>query len=176
MKVQVLSAAVAGCLIGSLAWAQAPDLPKRKAGQWAMSVILSARPDKPIVMEQCIDGKTDATLQKTAAGMQEQAGCKTRFRKTAAGYESDATCKMNGSTVVSHSLTSGDFSSAYQVDVNATYTPPLSGMSQRHTTVKARYTGPCKPGMNAGDISMNGKKIGSVGPGGQAHPGAGQAR
>lgn len=168
MKTQRIAVCTLLVVASSLAGAQT-DLPKRKAGQWEMKMEMSNVPGRVITTEQCIDDKTDAELQKRALEMKGQNSCQNSSRKTASGYEFDSSCKMGETTITSHAVMSGDFSSAYQIKTHATYTPALMGMTQSDMTINVRYEGACSAGMNPGDISMNGVKLGSMGgQGGQA--------
>jgi hypothetical protein len=150
-------------LAGNLAYAQVPDLPKRKAGLWEMKMEMSSTPGRVMISEQCIDEKTDAQLQNQALAIKDQLGCSRQNRKTLHGYEIDSTCKMDGRTVVSHAVLSGDFSRAYTLESHATYTPPIGKLSAATVKVTTRYLGACKAGMQPGDIRMNGVKVASVG-------------
>lgn len=162
MKMQRIAVCILLLVAGGLAGAQT-DLPRRKAGQWEMKMEMSSVPGRVITTEQCIDDKTDAELQKRALEMKGQNNCQNSSHKTAGGYEFDSSCKMGETTINSHAVMSGDFSSAYLIKTHATYTPALMGMTQSDMTINVRYEGACQAGMNPGDISMNGVKLGSVG-------------
>lgn len=120
-------------------------------------------------MEQCIDEKTDAELQKRSLQGNGKSECRLiSSKKTLRGWEVDSVCQQGQTTIKGHTVMVGDFSSAYQMDSITTFSPPVQGMSEMKSTMKVRYLGACKPDMRPGDMSMNGVKMGGVGYPGQA--------
>lgn len=67
-----------------------------------------------------------------------------------------------------HTVMSGDFQSAYQMDNTTTFEPPLQGMKEMKSTMKVRHLGACKADMKPGDMTVNGMKLGQGGAPGQA--------
>jgi len=154
----------AGVLLASaLLQAQASELPQRRAGMWIMTMELSARPGQTVTSEQCVDGKTDARMQSHGLQMNEQGNCRISRRKNGESYQMDSECRQGSTVVKSHSVIDGDFSSAYRMKTDVTYSPALMGKTHAQMRVSARYAGACKAGMQPGDIFMNGIKVGSLG-------------
>lgn len=143
--------------LASLAFGQSADYPKRKSGLWEIQIESSQAAARPMKMLQCIDDKTDADMQKRAMQGGGNTSCsKSSMKKTAAGYEMDSVCKQGNTTITSHGTVSGDFQSAYQIDMQSRFDPPLEGMQETRSRMKVRHLGACTDGMKPGDVSMNG--------------------
>lgn len=139
------------------------EMPQRKAGMWQMQMSTDA-PKAPgnMQMEQCIDERTDAEMQKSSltGGPGGTGRCEVKSqRKTATGMEMETVCKHERSTVTTRAVMSGDFQSAYTMDMRSHFDPPQAGVADNHTVMKMRYLGPCKAGMSPGDMMVNGMKI-----------------
>lgn len=131
--------------------ASAVDLPKRKSGQWEISTSQTGGPPGPVA-QMCIDEKTDDLTRQLAAGAVTCS--KQEIRREADRYVAESVCKLGDSTATTRTVISGDFASIYQADIEATYSPPLMGMSEGRSTVTARWLGPCRSGQRPGDVTM----------------------
>jgi hypothetical protein len=133
--------------------AVAGDIPKRKAGLWEMHTQMDGMPGGP-PMQMCVDPASDNLMQQRA---QEKSDCSTMDVKTGAGRTTiHAVCRMQGSTVTTDAVFTGNFESGYKGDMKMRYNPPLQGMSETHMTQEAKWLGPCKPGQKPGDVIMPG--------------------
>ncbi len=133
--------------------AQSQDLPKRKAGLWE----IKATPGQgvpPTVMQQCTDEAFEAQMQKTALEQSKTMCSKNEIKRDGNTITSEAVCKIGSTTVTSRSVTSGDFSKAYKVEVKSTFTPPLMGKASDTTVMEARWLGPCAAGQKPGAMTM----------------------
>jgi hypothetical protein len=170
MNKRFLAASIGlGLFVGAVC-AQTFDMPKRKSGQWEVKMESAMMHGMVTTMEQCIDEKTDAEMQKNSMQGQGKSDCKlVSSKKTANGWEADTVCKQEKTTITGHSVMSGDFQSAYQMDSTTSFDPPMQGMKEIKSTMKVRYLGACKADMKPGDATVNGVKIGQGGAaGGQA--------
>jgi len=69
---------------------------------------------------------------------------------------------MGSRTINSRGVATGDFSSAYAVDVTTTMDPPLPGnLTSTRSRIESHWIGPCKPGQAPGQ--MTGMKLAGVG-------------
>lgn len=129
----------------------ASDLPKRKPGLWEIVTSQAGGPPGPTAM-LCIDAKTDDLAQQLAAGA---VSCsKQEVTRAGDGFVAQSTCRIGESTATTRMVFSGQFDSAYEVDIDAKYTPPLMGMAEGRSTVRARWLGPCRAGQRPGDIML----------------------
>lgn len=127
------------------------DLPKRKPGLWEVVTAQAGGPPGPKA-QLCIDEKTDDLAQQLAAGA---VSCSRQdIRRDGERFISESTCRIADSTATTRMVFSGQFDSAYEVDIDAKYAPPLMGMTEGRSTVRARWLGPCRPGQRPGDITL----------------------
>jgi hypothetical protein len=146
---------IALLLAGSAAFAASPDAPKRKSGLWEMKVS-SPQMKGGHAMQQCVDQKSDDLMKQDRPGMEKMSCSKNSVRKDGDKIVGESVCKMDGSTVTTRSVITGQFDSAYKADIKSTFDPPMHGMKESATVVEAKWLGPCKPGQKPGDISMPG--------------------
>jgi hypothetical protein len=91
------------------------DPPKRKSGLWEVKMMNEKMPLQ--VLHQCIDQKTDNLTKEQMRGM-EKSCSKNEMRREGASIVSESVCQMSGSTVISRSVLTGNFDSAYRVRRN----------------------------------------------------------
>lgn len=142
----------------------ADDLPRRKSGLWALSVIPPGA-SVPMTMQQCVDEKTD----DINASMAQQSKCKSQMKRDGNRIVFDSTCKLapagskpgvGATTSTTRGVFVGDFKTSYTHESTTTFDPPKAGMKEGVTKGAAQWTGPCKAGMKAGDVVMsNGMKF-----------------
>jgi hypothetical protein len=149
------TAVVLACTWAALAASPAlgVDLPKRKTGLWEVTTGQPGQP-APVAAQLCIDEKTDDLARQLGQGAMECS--KQDIRREGNGYVIDSICKLGDSTATTRARISGRFDTAYQVDIDSKYEPPLLGMREGKATVKAKWTGPCRPGQRAGDMTLPG--------------------
>jgi Protein of unknown function (DUF3617) len=139
------------------ALASAADLPRRKSGLWEMST--AAQQGQTVAATMCVDQKTD-DLSRQLAGAGVSCSKQDVRREAANRYVFDSVCKFGESTATSRAVFTGSFDSQYEVDITAKYAPPMMGMNEGRSKIRARWLGPCKAGQRPGDIIMpNGAAI-----------------
>jgi hypothetical protein len=138
------------------ALAAAVDLPRRKSGLWEIST--AAREGQVVAAQMCVDQKSD-DLSRQLAGAGVTCS-KQDVRREGSRYVVDSVCKFGESTATSRAVFTGSFDSRYDVDISAKYAPPMMGISEGRSTIRARWLGPCRAGQRPGDIVMpNGTTI-----------------
>lgn len=157
---RILIAAVPLLALATVA-ANAADLPKRKAGLWEVTMenpAMAAAGMAKMTSKQCIDDATDAKLQQMGQGA---ADCKMgELKRSGQNFSMDSTCNIAGTKATSQMTGTGDFDSAYTMNVKVQYAPPLNGMSESAMKLDAKYLGACTPDMKPGDMTMpNGMKM-----------------
>ena len=154
--VWLIAGITVACVAAPLA-ASADELPTRKPGLWEIRMLDSATKAAGMTMQQCTDAATDKDMTSNLSPMAKQSCSRHEVRKTAAGYMTDAVCTVNGMSMTSHSDVTGDFNSAYTVQVTSKTSGTPSGVPRETTmTVEAKWLGPCKPDQKPGDIVMPG--------------------
>jgi len=147
-----MMAGVAGMVV-----ARADEMPTRKPGLWEIRMLDAATKAAGMTMQQCTDAATDKDLTSNLSPMAKQTCSKNDVKKTAAGYMTDAVCTVNDMSMTSHSDVTGDFNSAYTVQVTSKVSGTSAGGPRETTmTVEAKWLGPCKPDQKPGDIVMPG--------------------
>lgn len=155
------------CLVAVVALAAvgttlAADLPKRKSGLWEVKTSMpdmpSQGPQGPI--QVCVDEKTD-DLAQAAADAEAKKNCsKSEIKHEGDRYVIHSVCKDSGVTMTTDGVFTGKFDSAYRAEMKATYDPPIMNMKESRMVMDARWLGPCKPGMQPGELLLpNGQKI-----------------
>jgi hypothetical protein len=153
-KNPLLIAAVASTLF-LVSTAAAEDIPPRKAGLWEMETSMPGMPQKMPSAKQCIDGTTDNMMRDMSQVGGGTTCSKKETKKEGESYVTDSVCSMNGTTITSHTITSGDFTKSYHVESASTMNPPLMGRSETKIAVDAKYLGDCEAGQKPGDIIMS---------------------
>ena len=145
--------------------AMAVDLPARKPGLWDMKMVFEGRNTPPHLSQHCIDAETDKLMSAAGNSMNKDMCSKMDVQKVGNTFVMDSVCKMGPSTNTTHSVITGDFSSAYTVKLSSVTSggPNLPGArpdGKTEMTMEARWTGACKPDQKPGDIIMgNGMKM-----------------
>lgn len=134
--------------------AQADTFPSRKAGLWEVNI--QSQGQQPVRVRHCIDAKTDAQMQQMGQGLAQDACSKNELRRDGAGWAGESVCKMGTSTITSRSTITGDPNREIRMVVDATYAPPMMGMSKSQTTITQRHAGDCPAGWRAGDMEVPG--------------------
>lgn len=143
-------ALVLTALAAAFAYASAADMPKRKPGLWQQSMSGPGMPAQ--TMSMCTDEKTDDLLQSKASGATQ---CSQQsVRRQGSSVIVEAVCKDGKTTIRTHGVFSGDFSSRYAGEMRSTFDPPMHGMKEMTQKIEARWLGACKPGQKPGDVTM----------------------
>jgi uncharacterized protein DUF3617 len=140
--------------LGVCIQAQAFDFPKRKSGLWEIETSSGAHPGAAQKAQMCIDQKTDDALNQMGTGMSEDMCSKSNIRREGSAIVTDSVCKFGTTTATTHSVVTGQFDSAYKVETQSTYDPPMAGMKEGSAVIHARWVGPCKPDQKPGDMIL----------------------
>ena len=139
--------------------------PHPKAGLWHMAMATDNGPGIKFGADMCLDAATEGSAFAANPRARSSNCSEPKFSANpGGGVVFDETCKVNQRAITSHGVATGDFSSAYAVDVTTTMDPPLpGGMGGGHTHIDAHWVGPCQPGQRPGQ--MTGLKLGGAGRG-----------
>jgi hypothetical protein len=143
--------------------APAQDLPKRKSGLWEINMDRSNSRGKdgkgapPTVMTQCVDQTKDDVLHQMGQQMAHEMKCTwTSLRRTPAGLANESTCDLGNMKTMSKTVITGDFNTAYKMEIHTRYEPPMMGRAEGFTIMEARWVGACKSGQRPGDVTVAG--------------------
>lgn len=141
------------------------DLPTRKPGLWELKTEFSGRDLPAQVSHQCTDATSDKLMILNFGGAMDRNCTKQNMRNSGGTISVDSVCAFGPITVTSHSAVSGDFNSAYTVQVDSKRqggppTPGVAANGESHMTIAAKWVGPCAAGQKPGDVIMtNGMKM-----------------
>ena len=145
--------------------AQAQDLPARKPGLWEIKMVVGGHPLPIKDVRHCVDQSTDK-MMNAALGLASLQSCsKKDVQKSGNTTVIDSVCKVGKGTNTAHTVISGNFDSAYTVQIDS----KTEGVSKKggaaalagdnQVTIDARYLGACERGQKPGDIIMGGIKL-----------------
>lgn len=157
MRAHLLLAAA--CLSFTLP-ASAAQMPSRRAGLWELSMSFAGHHSPMGDIKQCIDAATDNEMMNNAGRSGPQKCSQRHISRSGDTITVDSVCHTGGATVTSHSVITGDFNSAYTMQVTSKREggPPVpyarGGVT--HITINAKWLGPCGKGQRPGDMIMPG--------------------
>lgn len=140
------------------------ELPVRKDGLWQLTMTLEKGGMPPQVIKQCVDAATDKKMNSVSGSLGREQCSKQEVRQVGNGIVVDSVCKVGPMTTTSHAVVSGDFNSAYNVQVDSRQEggPSIPGMPNgaMKMTIAAKWLGNCESGQKPGDMIMgNGFKM-----------------
>lgn len=140
--------------------AQGIDLPARKPGQWEIkttSMTPGAPPD--MIMEACVDATSDAKMMQAGLSMSKQMCPDQTMTRDGDAYVIDTTCMMGPMTTRSHIVITGDFQSAYTVNITVETTGEVAAMAGTNMMKQeAHWVGAeCSKSLEPGDVMMPGE-------------------
>jgi hypothetical protein len=150
---------VLGTLAGLLFWLTVPalalDLPARKAGQWELKLSFDNGAIPVQTLRQCIDAATDKLMKSDFGGPAQQSCQQQAVTRSGAALIVDSVCTTGGGTSTTRSVVTGDFDSAYTMEITS-----KAGGDETHMTIAAKWLGPCAADQRPGDMIMsNGMKM-----------------
>jgi Protein of unknown function (DUF3617) len=140
-------------LVANAAPTSAQDYPKLKAGQWETTTTSSKNPGTPqSKITMCTDDTVQKQMMNIGEGMRREMCSKADIRREGGKFIGDSVCKIGAGTMTSHSEMTVLGDTAYKTVVSATYDPPFMGMAESTTTIEGRNVGPCRDGLEPGDV------------------------
>jgi hypothetical protein len=136
--------------------ASAQDYPKLRPGLWELKMSSDRSGDNARSITMCMDESLQSEMYQMGAGAAKGMCSKHDFKRGVG----ESVCTVNGSTMHSKFTMTVNGDLGYRTEVQTTFDPPAAGHSSMHSTVEARYTGPCKTGQRPGDTTLpNGQTI-----------------
>ncbi len=138
--------------------------PHPKAGLWRTTVTTNAGPGVTMAGELCLDASNqDAAFSSNGKGLSKDCDQVKYQGAPGRGIGFSTVCHIGKRTVTTSGLATGDFKSAYSVDLTTRMDPPPPGLpAQMSTAIRAKWVGPCPAGTKPGQVSM---KIAGFGQG-----------
>jgi len=145
----------------SVSASAADELPTRKPGLWEITTEMSVMGGQQMVMQQCIDDKTDANLLAEATRQQGQCD-PPRISRDGDRTVVETVCKVEGGKASTRGVFSGQYDSSYQGEVLTRFDPPQHGMKEARMKIDARWQGPCPAGQKPGTARMKLPGLGNI--------------
>jgi hypothetical protein len=102
----------------------------------------------------CIDQNADQQWMQ-GNSMSKDACSKPDYKIEKDRIVVNSVCKLGQTVATSHTVFTGKYDSAYRVESQSTYDPPLMGRKESKTVIDAKWVGACKPGQKPGDMIMS---------------------
>lgn len=157
-------------LLTSAPPALALDFPARTPGLWELEItpdvagyILPPQRAETRKPRQCIDATVDQLLWQRDLGgeMVDLKLCRANIGNSNGTITADLSCDLDVTSFTAHMVISGDFTSAYTMDLTSTQAPIRgAALPQLHVTISYKYVGPCEADQQPGDfITPEGTKM-----------------
>jgi hypothetical protein len=153
-RISAVVVSIAGlCAAGGAAFGTyAADLPVLKSGLWEVSRVSTQQGDQKHLTTMCLDDSVQAEMREFSMGVAKQMCTQNDRRIEGNRMTVKATCKLGPTTMKTESVMVFSGNTAYHTDATASYDPPFMNMSDAKSTIDGKWTGPCKPGQQPGDI------------------------
>ena len=153
-RTSALVVSIAGlCAAGGAAFGTyAADLPVLKSGLWEVSRMTTQQGDQKHLTTMCLDDSVQAEMREFSMGVAKEMCTQNDRRVEGNRMTVKATCKLGPTTMKTESVMVFSGNSAYHTDATASYDPPFMNMSESKSTIDGKWTGPCNPGQQPGDI------------------------
>ena len=153
-RVSVLIVSFAGlCVAGSAAFDSfAADLPVLKSGLWEVSRVSNQQSDKKHLTTMCLDDSVQAEMREFSMGVAKEMCTQNERHVEGNRMTVKATCKLGPTTMKTESVMVFTGNTAYHTEATTSYDPPFMNMSESKSTIDGKWSGPCKPGQQPGDV------------------------
>jgi uncharacterized protein DUF3617 len=121
----------------------ADGYPHRKPGLWQVT---TSSPDSKTPSKSarvCIDKATESALVNAGVAGSKKMCSKSEVRFEGLHGTADTVCRFGTSTQTAHSEITFAGDSAYRIETQAHYDPPLFGKSNQRMLTEGKWTGPC---------------------------------
>ncbi len=140
--------------------ALAAEPPVLKSGMWEVARSGSQQPERKNLTTMCLDESVQAQMREFGMGAAKEMCTQNDRSMVGNKMTMTATCKLGPTTMKSSSVMTFNGNTSYHMDGSATYDPPMMNMTESKTSVDAKWVGPCKPGQQPGDVTLeNGQTI-----------------
>jgi hypothetical protein len=152
MHKTLLAGAACLLLLGVVDAAELTDVPTLKEGLWKIHSVNTSAGQPPmdtttsLCRNHAYDQEVEALSQKAMVDCSILSDVKLAGKRTMT-----VSCKVKGSIVTTKSVISHSGDNYYRSETQATYTPPLYGMSSDSRVQEQTYVGACPAGMSPGD-------------------------
>jgi len=158
VRAALASAIVLPCVCGLASAAEPPVL---KAGLWELARTSAQEPGQKRLTTMCLDDSVQAEMREFGLGVAKTMCARNEHSFDGTRMVVSAVCNMGPTTITSKTVMTFKGNTAYHADNSATFDPPMANIPRESKmAIDAKWTGPCKPGQQPGDMTLeNGQKI-----------------
>jgi hypothetical protein len=144
--------------------AETIELPARRTGYWEIRIVHGAPAGAPdMTLHACIDTATDKAMMEAGMSAMQSMCSRREIKRDGDAYVWDTDCAMGPMKTTSHIVLTGDFQSAYTMNVTGDVTglPDIGGLGKAPMktamTQNAKWlAAACPDGVKPGDMQMPG--------------------
>ncbi|HET6390101.1 DUF3617 domain-containing protein [Hyphomicrobium sp.] len=150
-----LSSVFVLALVGA-AVADPVELPSRRPGYWEISIGHGSKAAFKMTVHACIDAATDKAMMEAGTSAMDEMCSDREVKREGDAWIWDTKCTMGPMKTSSHMVITGDFQSAYQMEISSDVTG-LDAPEKTVMTHKGKWLSEaCPAGVKPGDMQMPG--------------------
>ena len=157
--IPVFTAAMLLCLPIASAVAQSVQLPARNSGQWEIRMVpQTAGAPSAMSMKICVDGASGEEMMLDSLAMASDMCAPRKIERRGDAFVVEATCQNGQIKTRSRAVLSGNFQSAYTVEIISQAVGAIEAMAgTNYTRQEARWLGAeCADDLSPGEMLMPG--------------------
>jgi len=140
------------CSLALACGALAAEPPVLKSGLWEVARSGSQQPERKSLTTMCLDESVQAQMREFVMGAAKEMCTQNDRSMVGNKMTMTATCKLGPTTMKTESVMVFSGNTAYHTEATTSYDPPFMNMSESKSTIDGKWSGPCKPGQQPGDV------------------------
>jgi Protein of unknown function (DUF3617) len=148
----LMSASACGVVLGD-------EFPPRKAGLWQIDMAMPGGQLPRSIWKMSTDAATDAEIYWLGMSASQGMCNAPDIHRSGSTVTVGLVCTMGPSKATTQEVTRFTGDTAYHIDANTKFDPPMSGRDALAMTQDAKWAGPCPADVVPGDMLM-GKAMG----------------
>jgi len=149
----VVVTTVAALSVATGTWAAEP--PVLKAGLWEVVRSSAQEFGQKHVTTMCLDDSVQAEMREFGMGVAKTLCTQNERSFDGTRMTTSSVCKMGPSTITSKTVMTFKGNTSYHAEGSASFDPPMANVRESTMSIDARWTGPCKPGQQPGDMTLD---------------------
>jgi len=143
--------AIASIIMSTAALVHASaEAPKRMAGLWEMTTVMSEKGGFVHNFQMCIDGEHDDILLQPDEPVPQCT--RSTWRRDGHYLHFDAQCTIDGADARLQGVFSGDFAYNFQGEIRTDYASPRNGLTTLTMHMEGRRLASCRSGQTPGEF------------------------
>jgi hypothetical protein len=151
---QMLLCTAGLCSLALACDASAAEPPVLRSGLWEVARSGGQQPEPKSLTTMCLDESVQAQMREFGMGATKDMCSQNERSVEGNKMTMTTTCNLGQTTMKTSSVMTFSGNTAYHMDSNSTYDPPLMNMRESKASVDAKWVGACKPGQQPGDVTL----------------------